>query len=246
MRLWRLTCRLRLMRPMPRSVRRPMRRHAASLPIGVGRSRCGQLHRRAVDIARHSRTSRRARLSSRQRRRGMLPAQCSRNPLDLLIVSERRQADERHRVLAERIAERLPMLSRGHAFRERPFWTATLWRASRLAARPNPGDLRMSTRPDKADSASGRLISSLRRSSSALVGARESCGPEMNGSVSRQSVSRNRDRVAPRLASRRVAHASPKPPPRRSRRSSLPAKLRSHRVHARSAAPLGLADERFP
>jgi hypothetical protein len=30
---------------------------------------------------------------------------------------------------------------------------------------------------DKADSASGRLISSLRRSPSAFVGARESCGP---------------------------------------------------------------------
>jgi hypothetical protein len=40
-----------------------------------------------------------------------------------------------------------------------------------------------------------------------------------------------------------VAHAAT---PLRSRRFSLPAKLRSHRVHARPAAPLGLADERFP
>jgi hypothetical protein len=40
----------------------------------------------------------------------------------------------------------------------------------------------MSTRPDEADSASGRLNSSLRRSPSAFVGARESRGPEMNAS----------------------------------------------------------------
>ncbi len=66
---------------------------------------------------------------------------------------------------------------------------------------------------DKADSASDRLISSLRRSPSAFVGARESCGPEMNGSVGRQSVSRTRDRVALRRASRRVAQAAATPLP---------------------------------
>jgi hypothetical protein len=41
----------------------------------------------------------------------------------------------------------------------------------------------------ESETALGRFISSFQRSSSAFVGAREGCGPEMNGPVSRQVVS---------------------------------------------------------
>jgi hypothetical protein len=46
----------------------------------------------------------------------------------------------------------------------------------------------MLTRPDEAEIASGRLTSSLQRSSSGVVGARVSCGPDRNERARQSSV----------------------------------------------------------